>query len=260
MLKDAYGIDEPHDWQVKVIYQLCYETSPSLCVQKTGGGESLLVLGTMALLRGVAIVIEPLKSIGTDQAASARTSCPHGMHAFDVDGFTEGETKEVITKLRNLQQGTKSAIILYMSPQSLGNDRPWKELVGHLLCKSLVRLVAFDEADTVPEDGYVFRKEFALLKKQLIKPVQNATYKVAMLAMTATMTKDLMREFEHMTGIKFLPSYIVWGDTSRQEDLRMSLYVGNKVVDNIKRAAKRHLEYGDGRKVVLGATDKKRVN
>ena len=96
MLKAAFKIDKPRDWQMDIIYQLCYETSTSLCVQKTGGGKSLLVLGTMALLRGVAIVIEPLKSIGTDQAASARASCPRGMHAYDVDSFTEEETKVVI--------------------------------------------------------------------------------------------------------------------------------------------------------------------
>ena len=259
MLKAAFKIDKPRDWQMDIIYQLCYETSTSLCVQKTGGGKSLLVLGTMALLRGVAIVIEPLKSIGTDQAASARASCPRGMHAYDVDSFTEEETKVVIEELRSLQQGTKSAIILYMSPQSLGADRPWSELLPHLLLRSLVRLVAFDEADSVPEDGYVFRQEFALLKPQLVKPVQDAHCKVAILAMTATMTKDLKNDFENMMGVKFLPSHIVWGDTSRHEDLMMTLYVGNKAADNIKKRAKRHLECADGRKVVLGATDKKRV-
>ena len=262
MISSAYKVDQPRDWQVAVIYELCYETSTSLCVQKTGGGKSLLVLGTMALLRGVAIVIEPLKSIGTDQAASARAACPRGMHAFDVDGLTKGESADIIGQLGDLREDTKSAVILYMSPQSLGEDRPWGGLVVKLLGKSLLRLVAFDEADSVPEDGFVFRREFALLKTRLVSKVTEANEKekkVAMLAMTATMTKELLGEFEKMMAIKFLPSNIHWGDTSRVGDLKMTLYVGNKVADSMKRTAKRHLECGDGRKVVFGANDKKRV-
>ena len=49
MLKAAFKIDKPRDWQMDIIYQLCYETSTSLCVQKTGGGKRLLVLGTIRL-------------------------------------------------------------------------------------------------------------------------------------------------------------------------------------------------------------------
>ena len=30
MIKIAYNIDEPHDWQVEIIYQLCYQRSTSL--------------------------------------------------------------------------------------------------------------------------------------------------------------------------------------------------------------------------------------
>ena len=53
----------------------------------------------------------------------------------------------------------------------------------------------------MPEDGYVFRQEFALLKPQLSNPVQDAHCKVAILAMTATMTKDLKNDFENMMGV-----------------------------------------------------------
>ena len=123
MLKAAFKIDKPRDWQMDIIYQLCYETSTSLCVQKTGGGKSLLVLGTMALLRGVAIVIEPLKSIGTDQAASARASCPAAcMRTMSTTLLRK--RRRWLLRLRSLQQGTKSAIILYMSPQSLVPTAP----------------------------------------------------------------------------------------------------------------------------------------
>ena len=232
MINSAFKVDQPRDWQVDVIYELCYETSTSLCVQKTGGGKSLLVLGTMALLRGVAIVIEPLKSIGTDQAASARAACPGDMHAFDVDGLTDGESADIIRQLDDLREDTKLAVILYMSPQSLGEDRPWGELVANLLGKSLLRLVAFDEADSVPEYGFVFRREFALLKTRLVSKVKEANEKgkkVAMLAMTATMTKELLEAFEKMMGIKFLPSTIHWGDTSRVDDMKLTLYVGKKL-------------------------------
>lgn len=52
-----------------------------------------------------------------------------------------------------------------------------------------------------------------------------------MLAMTATLTVKLMEEFEEMMRVKFLPSCILWGNTSRVDDLRMTLYVGNKVAD-----------------------------
>ena len=258
MIKIAYNIDEPHDWQVEIIYQLCYQRSTSLCIQATGGGKSLLVLGAMALLRLVAIVIEPLKGIGTDQASSARASCPKGMHAFDVDGLPEEDSARVIEVLEQLTADSNSAVILYMSPQSLSEGRPWSGVISRLFSKSLVNLVAFDEADSVPEDGFVFRKEFALLKQNLVQKALDSPKQVPMLAMTATLTVKLKEEFEEMMRVKFLPSCILWGNTSRVDDLRMTLYVGNKVADSIKTKAKRHLEEDD-RKVVFGANQKKRV-
>ena len=63
----------------------------------------------MALMRGVAIVIEPLLSINTDQAKSASRECPEGIHAFDVDGLQTADANLLIRQLKNLTPSTPSA-------------------------------------------------------------------------------------------------------------------------------------------------------
>ena len=141
MLSGAFNITHAHDWQVEVIYCLAYLRCWTLCVQKTGGGKSLTILGSMALMRGVAIVIEPLLSINTDQAKSASRECPEGIHAFDVDGLQTADANLLIRQLKNLTPSTPSAVILYMSPHSLKADGIWSQPVLSMIRAGVVRLI-----------------------------------------------------------------------------------------------------------------------
>ena len=75
MLKDEFGHVQPRPFQVAAIATLVRrsgQTNPSLLlVQKTGHGKSLVPLGALMMLGGVAIVVVPFHAIGTGQASSS---------------------------------------------------------------------------------------------------------------------------------------------------------------------------------------------
>jgi superfamily II DNA or RNA helicase len=75
MLKDEFGHVQPRPFQISAIATLVRrsgQTNPSLLlVQKTGHGKSLVPLGALMMLGGVAIVVVPFHAIGTGQASSS---------------------------------------------------------------------------------------------------------------------------------------------------------------------------------------------
>mmetsp|Transcript_19964 Transcript_19964/g.26024 ORF Transcript_19964/g.26024 Transcript_19964/m.26024 type:complete len:132 (+) Transcript_19964:93-488(+) len=73
MLSQEFKINDPHPFQLYAIFILTFILGKLLVVQKTGAGKSLIIYGALRLLGGVAIVVEPLIAVASDQTIAAIT-------------------------------------------------------------------------------------------------------------------------------------------------------------------------------------------
>ena len=219
MLIDAFGVANPRPFQVDGIYALAYLSANLLVVQKTGAGKSLVPLGAAALMGGVTYIIEPLVTVGDDQASSAnRQASAAGVRAFHLDGL-HGESKAKLIKfLLSMTSRDDGPVLLYASPQSMGPGYPWHDVLVHLLEKGLVTLLGIDEVHKALRDGLEFRPDFRKLKTTFWSLASLSPVPIAKLSMTATLPLDSRALYLEMMGLPHF-SHVIHGDVSRLDVL-----------------------------------------
>mmetsp|Transcript_34370 Transcript_34370/g.70251 ORF Transcript_34370/g.70251 Transcript_34370/m.70251 type:complete len:556 (-) Transcript_34370:131-1798(-) len=229
-----------------------------LIVQKTGGGKSLVVLGAMVFLGGVALVVEPLVAVGEDQARSAsQSSETSGITTFHLDGLNREDASILADELMQLTSRDDATIILYASPQSLVEGGRWAPVVDHLIEVGVLSLSVVDEAHKVVEDGLHFRTEFAALRKSLFAKLELSPLRVALVVMTATFTGGMLDDFLKMMNIRPF-DFTIWGSMSRRE-LSLQVLVKSQPMTALKNFVKKHLQTVD-RKVIIYTNDKSRAS
>jgi hypothetical protein len=116
------SIRSPCPFQVFAIYCMVFMCSQVLClIRKMGGGKSLVIITTAAMLRGVTIMMVPLIGLGSDQVNKA-ANIGQRIEAYHVDENVGNNFLCLMKRLLSLkmQNGRSgSSIILYCSPQSL---------------------------------------------------------------------------------------------------------------------------------------------
>jgi len=214
MLSQEFKINDPHPFQLYAIFILTFILGKLLVVQKTGAGKSLIIYGALRLLGGVAIVVEPLIAVASDQTIAAITRCPKCFKPIDVGSLDTAGREQLIKRLQQIKKRSqKDMIILYVSPQHLGETWLLPEL-DRLFQVGAVSLVGIDEMHKYPRDGHSYRPEFLTLSSLLFKKIFDCSYPVAVVTMTATLTQKTKIAFEKL----FLPlkwTHISWGDCGR---------------------------------------------
>ena len=89
--------NQPHSWQLKVIYKLCRMCpfSTLLLVRPTGGGKSAVRNTFAVLTAGVSLTITPLLSLSADQVKKLKNaSQAHGhVVSFHLDEIRNPQRK-----------------------------------------------------------------------------------------------------------------------------------------------------------------------
>ena len=68
MLWDDWGIQFPHDWQIRAIHVIAFSRDTStFLIAKTGSGKSAVPLTVGSLLTGITLTMVPLVGLGSDQ-------------------------------------------------------------------------------------------------------------------------------------------------------------------------------------------------
>ena len=154
MLKDEFCHVQPRPFQISAIATLVRrsgQTNPSLLlVQKTGHCKSLVPLGALMMLGGVAIVVVPFHAIGTGQASSS-TSVSEYLECGVLSGTNFVRRREKVLRARLLScTGRKEdrRIMMYVFPAALDSEE-LRDCLTALFTRGLVSLVAVDEAHHV---------------------------------------------------------------------------------------------------------------
>jgi len=232
-------------FQVKIIREMRFHSRSILMVHKTGDGKSMVPLGSVRMKRGVGIIVVPLLTIGSGQEAAAGAACKN-MEAIHWDGLSKHD-KQLLLERLNATHDRSRCIVLFVSPQSLdGKSNNLRSAIEGLFRRGVVSTVGIDELHRVPLDALFFRRAFGRLKKNLFAFRALSPTPVALVAMTATLTAELLDQFKVITGLEF--DVVEWGDTQRR-NIALKLSFADSPAKELKKLVVAHRE--NAGKIVL---------
>ena len=205
---------EPLDFQVEGTFNVALEEENLLAVLPTGCGKSFLVHGPIAVRGGVALVLVPLLSVGSDQVRAARELYEGtNVECFHLDGLDDSYKLRLQSFLNGIQSRDAHSIVMYCSPKILA-DKSWVPVFDRLWRLGLVRFACLDEGHKALTTAY--RPEFLNLKDSFFAKVAllPAGVKVPFIVMTATFTATMREDFERTFGIMF--GRVIWGDMRKR--------------------------------------------
>ena len=255
MFTTCFGYS-PYEVQTQVIAEAFYTKTDQVVVQATGGGKSAIPLGVLRMAGGVGVVVVPLQTIGSNQASSAQKMCGD-ITAYHWDEMAPREKAKLLSDLSKLTSVKSTRIMLYVSPQSLeGKDNHLVAGLDELLDKSLLTVMGVDEMHRVPLDAPAFRQAFGKLKKKLFAKRTRSPKPPPAVCMTATLTKDLLEEFESLTGITEYTR--TWGTTERP-NISLKVSFSDLTIHPLKDLIQRHRGGGVKRKAIIYTNHSSRV-
>ena len=191
LLKTHFGYDSFRPNQLEII-QHVLSGKDTLAIMPTGGGKSLCYQLPALAQQGVAIVISPLIALMKDQVDALKGN---GVSAAFYNSSQDQQTRQDI--LESLMAGTLK--LLYVAPESI-----WG--ITNYLEKSIISLIAVDEAHCISSWGHDFRPAYTQLKRlQLEFPG------APIIALTATADKATQEDIVNQLGVpkatKFISSF-----------------------------------------------------
>ena len=191
LLKTHFGYDSFRPNQLEII-QHVLSGRDTLAIMPTGGGKSLCYQLPALAQQGVAIIISPLIALMKDQVDALKGN---GVSAAFYNSSQDQQTQQDI--LESLMAGTLK--LLYVAPESI-----WG--ITNYLEKSIISLIAVDEAHCISSWGHDFRPAYTQLKRlQLEFPG------APIIALTATADKATQEDIVNQLGVpkatKFISSF-----------------------------------------------------
>ena len=191
LLKTHFGYDSFRPNQLEII-QHVLSGKDTLAIMPTGGGKSLCYQLPALAQQGVAIVISPLIALMKDQVDALQSN---GVSAAFYNSTQDQQTQEGI--LESLMAGTLK--LLYVAPESI-----WG--IANYLQKSIISLIAVDEAHCISSWGHDFRPAYTQLKRLKLEFPE-----APIIALTATADKatqqDIVKQLAVPHATKFISSF-----------------------------------------------------
>ena len=185
ILKKYYGYDQFRSGQEEIIESILSKKD-TMAVMPTGAGKSLCFQIPALLFEGKSIVISPLISLMKDQVDNLRTM---DIRAAYINSSLSQD--EVRLKTQDFVDG--DCKILYIAPERL-NAFYFQEGVASIE----IEQIAVDEAHCVSQWGHDFRPSYQLIREFVNRLKGNPVIS----AFTATATKEVRRDIEHLLGLR----------------------------------------------------------
>lgn len=178
VLKKYWGFDHLRKPQQEAV-DFVLEEKDVICLLPTGGGKSMCFQIPAMMKEGICLVISPLISLMQDQVKSLQEK---GIKAMALSG--KHSFRDLTRKLDNCLYGNYK--FLYLSPERLQH-----ELVLEYIRELKISLIAIDEAHCISEWGHDFRPAYRDIK--ILRELQP---NVSFIALTATATKDVLKDIQ----------------------------------------------------------------
>lgn len=181
-LKEKFGFESFRPGQLEAI-QAVLSGQRVLLIQPTGWGKSL-VYQMIAALKGLTVVLSPLKALMRDQVREAEK---YGLRAAWIN--SDQQPEEHVEILNKAAQGNVE--LLYIAPERIDNEL-WQKWFPKLP----IRAIVVDEAHCISQWGHDFRPHYQRIV-EVVKPLPPQT---PVIAVTATATEEVQEDIIRQLG------------------------------------------------------------
>ena len=248
MMKVDMNIETARPFQVEAIRAVHFHSKNTLLVQMTGNGKSAVPAGALIMSGGIAITFVPLLSVGTGQASSAAAKYGKSLKSFHVDDWVGKDRTALVGAVDAVaDRSSKKPIMLYLSLQSItGKDNPLFSAIMRAAERGVLSGVNYDEIHRIGSDASL-RSDWEGFDTTT-KALFNVQHPPTIIAMTATLSGDLLRRFETATGLDCSGWYRVWGELARR-NIKIRITFGHSSTRVLKKILGKYL--AAGQKVVV---------
>ncbi len=219
----------PYPWQTaEIVHILQMKASPTdhppgpvLLVHSTGGSKSAVRNTIGFALGGIILTIVPLLSLGADQCTKLKAlATAHGLpiKCFHLDEYhSRSVNLALCCMLQSLPDDTNETIFLFSSsPQKITESSEWTSTISSLVDKPFSFFLCIDECHLYAQFGLEFQLEFAKFKDAILQAIVSKQAPVPILCLTATATKQTVKDFEALTALTFCkPDNLHWPSSSQ---------------------------------------------
>lgn len=217
-LRDVFGLDSLRDGQHETITSVL-AGKPTLAIMPTGAGKSLCYQLPALLLPGATLVVSPLISLMKDQCDKLRAL---GIAAVQLNSSLNAEDAQAA----ECAIADGRAKIVFTTPERLGSDEFLR-----LFASRPPSLLVIDEAHCISQWGHDFRPAFLDIGNALPR-----LGRPALLALTATATREVVDDIAHQLRVKQLEVI----DTGvYRPNLRLRVEPLERVEDKLRRLVER---------------------
>ena len=205
------------DGQVRVITRVL-QREPAIALLPTGGGKSLIYQFSGLLLPGMAIVVDPLVSLMTDQVENLKAI---GIDLLGQISGRQGRKDKNIVMTR-MKQG-KLAFI-FISPERL-QDKDFRNDLATVANQFLVSIAVIDEAHCISEWGHDFRPAYLHLPRTLERYCATEEVSPTILALTGTASFSVLTDIQIQMAVSDQEAVVMPKSFDRSE-LRFEVIAG----------------------------------
>ena len=186
-LKKYYNYDSLYNFQENVIKNVL-NGKDIFVLAKTSGGKSICYQLPALVVRGITIIICPLRSLIEDQVNNLKK---RNIKFLTFYGDMNLENKQNVLNLLNKSHEKMKIHMLYTTPECIEKNQDFLDSLIYLSKKNLLTRFVIDEAHTVSLWGNNFRNSYLWLKE-----LKNIFPNTPITALTATATyitqKDIL--------------------------------------------------------------------
>ena len=184
-----------------------------LCIMPTGGGKTMIFAVPAMLGNGITIVISPLLALAADQVSNLLTAPGGGIPCAYLNSSVAEKTRREIMK--DLERGDSLGMpylkLLFVTPEALVKSEALQRKLHNLAANGFIDRFVIDEAHCISEWGHDFRKEYAE-----IGYVRDEWPEVPILALTATASRDTVKDIQYTLQIDHRDTCVHYGGIDRQ--------------------------------------------
>ncbi|CAD8084956.1 unnamed protein product [Paramecium primaurelia] len=184
-LKGAFGKEQFKANQKAIINCVLAGKDVFVCMP-TGYGKSITFQIPAFVENGVSIVVMPLISLIFDQV--------HYLTSLGIPSLNMSGSNRLLTAQQILDQKIK---LIYTTPEKLEKSEAFKQILGDLFNRKLIKRFVIDEAHCVSKWGRDFRPDYLKLSN-----VRNEYPNIPIIALTATAPEEVKEDIIDVLQIK----------------------------------------------------------
>jgi superfamily II DNA helicase RecQ len=214
----VWSVHEMYPAQLNTVYHLLHPVRPNhlTVIQRTGAGKTHILRTLGVIERGIVLIFIPLLTLSADvmskfTCANQNFGAVAVQHLDELFDANKRVYCDLLERCRGLLQSTTTSVFIFLSPQFLINHPEARDVFIKCSHRTILCVIALDEAHIHIQHGTSFRSEIRALQVLFFAKIfreQSPMMQLWLIVLTATMPTSYL---PHLCRLLTVSSFQVPG-------------------------------------------------